>query len=207
MCNCLTNCDCGTGGIQLLNTIGPKDAPIIVNISFNTDNSLKFIFSDGTVLNSTNVLSFSQNNLSYIYAHDTESELSKTLTITADTLTINGDKLNVMFTGIADTSSSAGDINLNIGISTLTLYAQASDIFFGGIIKLKGDLVRKNDNTLTVKLNFRILAPNSSGPYFEIDFSNDYTVDFTQDLNIVLDQENSTPTFDYLNAELIKNPE
>lgn len=202
--------DCGKG-IDLTAGVDGADAPIITNVNVNADNTLTFTFSNGSTITTASAITFTQNNLSYVYYHySSDNVLSgQTFQIAADELDADGDGFRIAAHGSLDLIGAA-PLVVTFNGDVETIYDAVGDIPTGGAYHLTGDIYRKNSTEIVFHYNLRVMNFDFTDPDFdegdlfdEISGIFTSTADFSSPINFNVGQ--SGGNIRRLTAYLIKN--
>lgn len=211
MCNCqVTNCNCN-GFPQEFPEI--PEIPYITNITVNPNNTLTVILSNGNTITTSNSITIPSNQKAYIFNYITTPSNSFTLSIPPNTLTNNGDLMNIKIEGILDISNGANPLITNINGNTKTLIADPNFINTGGYISLDIQLIRFSSTTIKAYYKYQIRSDNPENQtaysYFEAQVNLIYPTFNPSGTTVfyIGQQSNGTviPSFNFLHSFIIKN--
>lgn len=205
-CNCSNNCSCGSG-IELQTSQNGADAPYISNIEINTDNSLKFAFSDGSIISTATALTFNTNNLVHVLDSDFTTTASKSFTIPAETFTAVGDKVRFTLSGVIDTD---GDNDITVSIDGNSSNAITDTTDFDALfttIYADGEFSMTDTDTIKAVINIRLTEANFGNTvgWETIATITESGLDFDSDIEIIIAQVDSS--LNYFSVEKILNDE
>lgn len=162
MCDCnLTLCSCN-GFPQEFPAI--PEGQTITSVEVNGDNTITLTLSNGDTITSTNSITITENPRAYVLAFNNTVSSSKTLTVPPNTLTQNGDSINLSIRGTIDITVGANPVLLNVNGTSFNIIADPSIFNFLNYLSLDIKIIRETSTKLVFYMSFRIITSYNNQP-------------------------------------------
>lgn len=162
MCNCnLTLCSCN-GFPQEFPSI--PEGQTITSVEVNGDNTITLTLSNGDTITSQNSIVIAENPRAYVLSFDNTVSNSKTLIVPPNTLTQDGDNINLSIRGAIDITNGANAVLLNVNGNNFNILANPSIFNLLGYLSLDIKIIRETSTKLVFYMSFRVITNYNGQP-------------------------------------------